>query len=161
MNRLILFLAALFLVALASPALAADGGDASADYLTLLPGTPAATYEQIFYLCHGKDSGDGSCTEFDTRAAIVGMRSAPHQMVVEVVLATSCSSTHDVAVKTSATSGGVVHEIGAGLDLNSTTTRAVVDLRSSSVDRFITIALTNMTDCAALGFDVIAKFYWF
>ncbi len=161
MNRLIPFLAALFLAALVAPALAVDGGDASADYPSLISGANAAKYEQIFYLCDGKVAADGSCTEFDTRAALVTLASPPHQMVVEIVQSTSCTSTTDVAVKTLAATGGQVHEIGAGLDLNTTTTRATVNLASTYVDHVLTIALTNMDDCATTGLDVIVRFVWF
>lgn len=141
--------AILFSLLFASAGYAADGD--SAIGLQGKGDNPGQYRESCFYLCHEKDSGDSTCSEFDF-AAHGGI---PSKATVEIHAATGCSAAYSVDVNQGWVSGGPEHDVAT---LTSSTTLA--DTGSTiTVRRFWNTDLSTMTGCTADSFHVVICAY--
>lgn len=101
------------------------------------------------YLCDNKDSADNACSEFDIVGEFTGM---PDVLIFEIHTSTDCTSTTNVDINSSPTSGGTEHDLA---DLSSTNTRAVVNVRAALPGRYLNTDLSGMTACATDSFEVL------
>lgn len=147
-NFAIAFTSLLVAVLLAAPSLvwAADGDGLSG--VSRTKGVQRINGGII--VCDGKVAADdpATCTAVDMGTLNLG---GPHNLILELNSATGCSGAYSVAVQTRATATSTLHEISDPVVvMNATITRVTIDLTAASLDRYLVLTTSTLTDCTDL-----------
>lgn len=135
--------------ALLIPALtwAADGTITRVDM-----GTAGAISGYHLLLCDSKTSASTTCAETDILAQTPGapkIHGLPYAYALAIDKATDCSGSYEATVSGANTPGGTAHEI---VDLDSTTSATTI---VGPPPRYLSVALSTMTDCSDFDLSLI------
>jgi hypothetical protein len=101
-------------------------------------------------VCDTKAAADDGnpCTAVDLGTLTLG---GPHVLILEIESFDDCSAAYTVAVQTRATTTSTLHEISTpAVALDAVTTRVTVDLTAASIDRYLVLTPSTLTDCTDL-----------